>query len=434
MSAQETFSATCVLRKNLPRDAVGVGRESRAAAAEAESRNLNLPPTMPDAPPPAPATTRDPLKPLRLTKVLRQLLAERYKSSIHALQGAIASSNEGTAAAASISRRKLQQLLEEPEQVSLSLAQLNALHNFLQGSNLGEGLDEKPLFDRLGVLSRVAECGQVAFLIGAYPRPPKRHNDVSLWDARCVARLVQEIGQLRPGTSFTIQDVLWNKNVSALYGSTAELIERLDRQGCSIISIGSPRACIGSEALLSLMLDVSPMTKPGPGLNEPPEVPFSFVWPPKLARGFQSSFALTGKDLRGRGHEAVGRRVQHGRSTAFLYGNEVVEIPHDAEGWTMAGIIVAQRRRHGNVLVVVAGNSGPSTLAAALELARLSAVLPFKSGAEGSVLWAPVRADVGLDRSPDNVGDRRDLKDSGLLAEADTWPKPLQAPDAARPA
>ncbi len=67
----------------------------------------------------------------------------------------------------------------------------------------------------------------------------------------------------------------------------------------------------------------------------------------------------------------------------------------DVEGrWTALGIIAAQWRMNGQLRVVLAGSTGPATLACARLLPHIPAVVPPATPEDhGTAIWVPVRSE-----------------------------------------
>jgi len=358
-------------------------------------------------------------KEFSFVKVLKRALNEPGGNR-NALTIAIEKANKDAGSRFSITYEKLGGLIEDECSVGLTLQDLIALHFYLKIK--GEGLDEKPIFDKSGILSRLVECGRLSVFFGAYPNVSAHRNDVSLWDNRAAAVLVKEVGKLNRHVQINTQDVLWAKDHAKLCENVRATVDHLDREESSIISIGTPRACMATEVLLSSAFNVPPRSKPmANGLKNPP---FHFVWPPELQREIKSSFSLTGQDLTRLGSPKIGRRVESGQSSALIVGDEVFETPLNGtkSKWPMHGVIVAQRRARGNVWLVISGISGPATQACAEKVAEMTDNLPITDGKNGPVLWAVVKAVVSVDKSGRGLGDRRRVDSYELLGGPHVWP------------
>jgi hypothetical protein len=354
------------------------------------------------------------MKPLRLTTVI-----EREKQQVgnyNALARRINELNAEKKIDASISRKTLEKIVEKPAKVNLTWRNLVALDTYL--SPMGEGLDDQPVLEKLGILHCVANPkNKVSFLVGAKPRPRARRCDLSPWDMRSTAIIVQGFSVFNPHVQHEIVDVLLGTHRDESRLINQPWFPLLDDANHTLISIGSPLACLSSEVMLARMFCVKPFEPPA-SLED--KAPFCFIWPPKRCRNLRSRFALPGKAIPPN-RPALRKAVLKNRAAAFHCQGQLFKVPVEGTRWEMYAIIAAQRRRLGQVWVVISGQSGPATYAAATKLKEITNSLPWTAGEDGPVLWAVVEASIRAIRQGYPRGDDRDVLDARLLGKAQVW-------------
>lgn len=309
-----------------------------------------------------------------------------------------------------VDRRKLKKIVDRPEEVTLSMRELRALDVYF--ARHGEGLADKPIFERVGILESLVENKEVTFLIGSTPREKERRNDLSRWDTRSLAALLHDLGRNSNRLQYRIEDVLQlqpDKETKVSSQDWYRLIKKPD--GPSLISIGSPRACLASEVMLAEIFALKPFKKPDPFSKRSP---FHFVWSPDASSEFPSSFTLRGEDLASLDPK-ISELVCSSKSWAFHWRKKVFEVKRNADRDSMFGVIVAQRRSSGQVWLVCAGITGPATLAASQLVRDVAIALPRPESpdAHGHPIVAPVIAEVGR-RQTKQKGDNRILTKQGF--------------------
>jgi hypothetical protein len=192
----------------------------------------------------------------------------------------------------------------------------------------------------------------------------------------------------------------------------------LDSPHHTLISIGSPLASLSSELMLARMFRAHPF-EPARSLDD--RLPFCFIWSPQHSRNLRSRFALPADaipDERG----ALRRAVLANQASAFRCRRRVFSVRIKADRWRMFGIIAAQRRRPGQVWVVICGQSGPATYAAATKLNEITTSLPWTAGRDGPVLWAVVEAQIRRIPHARRHGDDREVVRARLHGKPRLWP------------
>jgi hypothetical protein len=350
---------------------------------------------------------------LRFAKVLRE--QKQVVGSYLALEQKIHEAN-GREKDRRVDRRKLRRLADD-EDVSLTLDELRALDVFL--TPLGEGLADRPLFDKPNPIRSLVEKGVVTIVLGAYPRQKQQRNDMSRWDVLSMAHLVRKIELQKPGTQLEIKDLLPDENLSRP--------PYLKHPGKSVCSIGSPRTCLATEQMLAKMFRVKAFTP-----EEFDRVPVHFLWSPTAKLPYGSAFSHGSgnpRDVRSepapktRGRlvrpvlEVDGKRYEDSTPRPGTRGH--------ATGRSY-GVVVAQQRAEGDVWIVAAGLTGPATFACASAVAAgLTGTVPEARDGHSQIRWDVVEATV--QRRSGVQGDAREVSGVAVLDGA------AVAPNAGRP-
>jgi len=375
--------------------------------------------------------------------VLSRLIGRALKEAGNAsrLAKMIADANGGKS---SVGWKLLEKLARDPEHVRLSYPQLEAIDHYLATRPEG-GLDRNPLFQKPGILDCLVETPRVAFLLGSTPRQSEQRNDLSRWDSRAMAGLLHEICLRssalhtgRHGVEFEIEDVLLDFPVRPDKLMDQSWHRWLNDKNCSIISVGSSRACHASEVILAQMFGLRPFVK-----QSAAEIrsPFTFIWPdtepgesgrspaPSRLKGnprdFQSRFALGADDLPG-DQKKLAQLIRAGKACAFHYRDTFYPVvPNQAKPFKMYAVIAAQRRRDSQTHVVIAGLSGPATFAAAELVRDFKTALPHVPGGESSVVYRPVEVVISAKGKRGQPGDIRTIEKYEFMDEPQIWQAPV---------
>jgi hypothetical protein len=338
------------------------------------------------------------------------------------LAAAINDANARAGSSFKIDRRTLRKIRDEPGNVGLTLGMLIALHQYFK--TIGQALTRLPILMTRGVVEPLCDSECMVFMLGARPRPTERRVDLIQWDALALAELVGAASRADRRQEFDIEPVLWRRQVAPSALRSEKWYSLLDKDRTSVISIGSPLAALSSEVMLARMFNVEPFQRPR--FSTKFQLPFYFVWLPRVARNFQSAFGLTAEELE-LDFKTLAPQVREGRSAAFILKGVAYPVPAEAKSWTMYGIIAAQRRASGSVWLVVSGLAGPATLAAARLVRFLNAELPIpaKEHQDSAVLWMPIKANIKVGQ-PSGVesGDLREVVSCEFMGEPNYWPAP----------
>jgi hypothetical protein len=323
-----------------------------------------------------------------------------------------------------IDRRKLVNLVEDPSKVVLSLADLRALDHYLE--RFGEGLAYVPLFKKPDLMQTLADSGRVTFLLGSKPeligskREPERWN-FSHWDVLAMAEIQRGVNASEVGTRFDIQDVPLADEAAKATKSKRKTgwMELLDDRGPSLVCLGSSRTGPAAEAMLSKMFKRPPFEDAPP--EEKRSLPFHFVWNETLPYVFDSHFRLHANDVGADDPEAE-KLISDGKASAIAIEKRVLvdRVTPDCWGDTY-GVCVAQRRKRGQVWLVLAGVTGAATYVAAKLAKQLATRLhEEKRGQHSDVYWAVVTAHVEKNQRK-RLGKLRDFGGEAIIEGPHPW-------------
>lgn len=274
-----------------------------------------------------------------------------------------------------VDRRKLKAIVEG-KSFSLSVWEFEAFDLYLDP--FGMGLSHKPILRRTSILETLAEKQHVVFLIGT--KPHEEGHDLSLWDMTAMAKIQRYINNLDRSVRSDIEPIALPKTKSAT-NAIKKLRERylFHEDGPSLVILGSPRANLGAEVAIQLMM--SPLVPP----RSASRLPFHFAW--SQNSNFRSYAAIEPAKIR-RKRPDLAEAVEKKQQWALQIGDEYhVADARGANPMKTYGVLLAQRRKRGQVWMVLSGLSGPATLGCAEIAHHINQPL---TGQPSPVLWAPV--------------------------------------------
>ncbi len=297
-----------------------------------------------------------------------------------------------------VDRRKLSDIVLGAD-VKLDFAELQALEVFFTSRGLPN------LFAYSSVLDSLAERNNITFLIGAKPR--EETTDMSRWDVRSLATLQRGIYSHHNPRKFNITDVLLrhqhddssSSDQYDEYENPLSMIQEDDwyremtrpDNHVSYVSIGSPRACLASEVMMSMMLRTEPF-KPR-RLGETDDVPVRFIWSDLV--GLESTFAIIDTTT------PTALRTLQPRTLGVIIEGRPVYSSGAGGVWNGYGLIAAQRRKSGEIWLVVAGLTGATTEATARFLEECECDVPQAvDGEHSEVLLMVVEATIKSTNAP----------------------------------
>jgi hypothetical protein len=351
---------------------------------------------------------------------LRRLIADETKGAItlNRLAQLINEANLEAGTNCFVNRKTLAKIRDEPQKVGLTYNILVALNTYFR--KRGKGLQQLPILETSGVLEVLVESPRLVFMLGARPRLELRQTEISRWDTRSLAELLTQASKLDIHREFDIEDVLWRSPVDPEAIMAERWYRFLEDDQASVVSIGSPLAALSSEVMLARMFGVDPFVTPQ--FKTGKQVPFFFVWLPKVARHFPSAFALSWRELQ-TDHAEIAAQVKGNKASAFILEGTPHVVLAEGNSWTTYGIIAAQRRAAGNVWMVVSGLAGPATHAAAMMVKEIASELPWGKGQPSKVLWVPVKVKIKAGEKAPLSGDIREIVKADFDGEPRIWPE-----------
>ena len=315
-----------------------------------------------------------------------------------------------------LDRRKLTAIATGAD-FTVSTGELVAIDNFF--SPLGEGFGDHPLFPKHTLLETMAENTRLEVLVGAFQRNTDERNDVSLWDVKAFQEVLSGLQKYTEAFRFNIRDIPFF-DVDAKHNQNDKTVRAsMLKPNTSLCAVGSTRANVASEVVLAGMFGVSPFCPPMTRL------PFKFFWPGDDVRtkgGFLSAFEATEEELARVDPRTVQPSKEGRRSSGLLLEDQGLLVEPKKKGrWYDYGIFAAQRLTHYRVHVVLAGVTGPSTLAAAFacRMAKDLQVPEKPSQGRSAVLWGVVKATISGGHT--GIGDIRKVEDFEVMGEPKTW-------------
>ena len=345
---------------------------------------------------------------LRAHRVLRQLMQKEKYKNLYRLLAAIKEANLQAHSNCKIGRTALENFINIPAEAGLTIENMAALHVFLR--TFGEGFDQHCFVEKSGILDWLSRSRSLACLLAS--KPSHKQEYISSWDFKSTLELRTSLTSMGAKFKHGNDDVLVPTRKPMDPVQEQKINNLLQGEIVSLISVGSPLACLSTEMILARMFGVRPFDKP----TAARPMPFYFVWPPHYTQHLQSSFVLSADDLP---CAELAGRVQNRKASALKIDGTFLEVPIGERRYTLYGILAAQKRRNDHVWVVLAGLSGPATLAAAIKAKEVPLALPSVQGKNSPILWAVVEADI-LHTDPGDDGDGRIIEDC-RLGDARIW-------------
>jgi hypothetical protein len=372
----------------------------------------------------ASAESSQPVAELRLAKTLGERLAK--EGSYMALAQAISEANgiytdeDGNRPKDAVDRRKLKSIVDNDEKLTFSVVELRALDRYLE--RYGHGLAYSPLFSKPDLLQSLADYGDVTFLLGSKPEEDHFRVNFSHWDVLAMGEIQRSVNAFAPRVFFDIREVRLQPDVDGARRSVDEskCAQLLAEDGPSVVSLASSRRNPASDMMLSMMCGCEPFEDVP--LTQKRSLPFHLVWPPGRDPVLPSSFHLSSGDVE-RYDERAAEIVRNERASALVVGDEVWvdELTRRGYGPTY-GVCVAQRRRRGQVWMVLAGLTGPATYAAARLVKKMGTSLQRDDhGGNSPVYYTLIRGNVEHDRDPSDHPPY--LTGQEIVQDTRAWPE-----------
>lgn len=298
-----------------------------------------------------------------------------------------------------IDRRRLKAIVEGKSNVVLSLRELSYLDQYLD--RYGEGLSYNPIFRRKALLQTLARTGHVKFLLGT--KPDAERQNVSHWDMLAMAEILRNMNAYEVRASFDILDIplIEPSEAARDEGGVAKLLSESDQ---SILAVGSGRSNPAAGVMLCKMLGRNPVSA---SRKEKQDLDLHFVWNDVFWSdaqcAYESPLHLRSGDVAPM-HPKQAEFMRKTQASALdiggeLYVDQLSRQDRDPNFGKTYGICAAQRRRRGQLWVVVSGITGVGTYVAGRLLGKLATGLHDpKAGAEvpqrSPVYWGLVSATI----------------------------------------
>lgn len=356
----------------------------------------------------------------RLGETLRRL--KEKEGSFAALARAITAANLGSVPADPstgdvIDRRKLKTLVEGPLTAVLTVGDLLKLDRYL--SQFGESLALRPILKRPDLMDALALPRRVTVLLGS--RPEFERRMVSENDVLAMGEIQRSVGFAESAPRFEVKTVPLDRE-RALLEQLADFEHLVhEENGPSLVTLASWRSNLFSELLGCAMFGY-PVFGRGP-LPAGAKPPFRLVWSRKLPDVPESHFNADLRTLRERNRE-IADEVEAGKASVLLTEDDLYVDRVTPRGWGESyGVCVAQRRRRGQVWLLLLGITGAATYACAKLANRLSTRMgEVPEGEDSPIYWGIVR--IRVDETQ-----RKQLFDLRQFVEEEIWNQaPIPAP------
>jgi hypothetical protein len=159
-----------------------------------------------------------------------------------------------------------------------------------------------------------------------------------------------------------------------------------------------------------------------PPTSEKEHLPFHFAWKPGLDHVFPSYFHLYGDEISPRDPDAA-KAVRERDASAVVTGDAIfLDRVHPGRTGYTYGLCVAQRRRRGQVWLILAGVTGIATFVAAKLVKNLTMRLHEETRDQDSdIYWAVIRARVEEDpKRP--LASIRTFAEEAIVSGLHAWP------------
>lgn len=321
-----------------------------------------------------------------------------------------------------VDRRKLKAIVEDDPKLVLSVSEIIALDKYLEP--LGHGLAYNPFLLKPELMLRLAESGQIAFLLGSKPDPldPFRIN-ISHWDFLGLNSIQEKVlGCSQKKVLIDIREVRMrtNLNRARMDLDDEKLLRPFDEDGPSIVCMASSISNLMTEWMLCRMAKQKEFTRTAK--EHRPELPFEFVWSRPREFVISSQFHLPPEEARLE-NQKFGNEILAKNASGLRYAGgcliDDMTIEDKTEGYTYA-VCVAQRRERGQIWLLVAGLTGLATYAASKWVHNMATPLhDAKPGTPSRVFWNIVRAKAVKVTESGRVAHRVD--DAEVVAGGVAW-------------
>lgn len=272
-----------------------------------------------------------------------------------------------------LDRRKLQDLYKGKTNIPLTIHEMELLDTYFTRDG-GSGLAELPMFRRREDLFQVlSKADRVSFFVGACFVESLNAEMIARWDVSALNAMRDRIGRDTAMESFDVA----TRNIGRPLDQKEWRALRVQATGNVIVSIASPIANASSEYLLAEMFDIQAYR----ARSALPSVCFAHA-----SDDSPSAFVREPAEVEGMNSDDVALLVNGQTHVTKRNGSEY-------------GVVIGQRTGPADHAVfVVAGNTGPGTMAAAEFFAtgQISETLPrYAKSDQQPILVAIISTDIG---------------------------------------
>jgi hypothetical protein len=239
-----------------------------------------------------------------------------------------------------------------------------------------------------------------------------------------MAEIQRGITASEVGVRIDIRDLMLDRRLPGLAETSDEngWTGLLEDHGPSLVCLGSSRTSPATEIMLCRMFGCPQYVNAPRGQKR--RLPFHFAWCLDLPFVFPSHFHLPSAEVAERDPDAADL-IDLGNASALVTEENVfVDTVHQAHRGDTYGVCVAQRRKGGQVWLILAGITGAATYVAAKLAKNLATRLHEQEhGQESDVYWAVVRA--GVEQASNlPLTDVRNIGEEAIASGLHAWPTP----------
>ncbi len=240
-----------------------------------------------------------------------------------------------------------------------------------------------------------------------------------------MAEIQRGINASEVGVRLDIQDVMIDGRLPGLVESSDESGWEglMDDHGPSLVCLGSSRTSPATEIMLCRMFELSPQRERARRTRSGCSPSTSSGAAPS-PMSFRATSTSRSKEL-GERDPAAADLIDVGDASALVTAEDVfVDSVNQTQEGDTYGVCVAQRRKGGQVWLIVAGVTGAATYATAKLARNLATRLhEQKRGEDSDIYWAVVRARVTKDPNLP-LASVRSVAEETFASETHVWETP----------
>jgi hypothetical protein len=338
----------------------------------------------------------------RLRKVVKELY-EKCNKSWYNLETFIKDANGGKLI---VGRKKLQRLVEKPadDKISFRIEELRAIDNALPYE---QSLCSLPLFTRVeNFLDHFKSHDGLTVVVGSAYLPSLNAEAVNHWDVQSFGELLNSNEVTRKKVKLEEAFHRGNNCDKILKEKKDDWIRCMDSDD-SVLALGTPFVCHGTEILLAKMFGVKPFQPPR--ASDKLSLPFYFIWPNAAhRRGIDKCAFLLEKSVYEKHYPKDTDRITRD-DRAFVINGKLYK---SSRYGTCYGLVVAQRQiSQDRFFCTVIGTNGPTTFGATKVITDSlidKALPPITDDEIQPVVITVVKTEVGQSDDRDGGDDKQE--------------------------